>query len=86
MVSTKNTSTAIIVDVKFFLQHLLPFYDKIYAKSNAAEVLRNELRSWRSETIEPVMVSSATDPYQPAELRYGLTRKCIEILQELPTK
>ena len=58
------------------------FYDKIYAKSNAAEVLRNELMSWRSETIEPVMVSSATDPYQPAELRYGLTRKCIEVLQE----
>ena len=58
------------------------FYDKIYAKSNAAEVLGNELRSWRSETIEPVMVSSATDPYQPAELRYGLTRKCIEVLQE----
>jgi DNA repair photolyase len=44
--------------------------------------LRNELRAWRSETIKPVMVSSATDPYQPAELRYGLTRKCIEVLQE----
>jgi DNA repair photolyase len=58
------------------------FYDKIYAKSNAAEVLENQLKSWKSETIEPVMVSSATDPYQPAELRYGLTRKCIEILQE----
>ena len=58
------------------------FYDKIYAKSNAAEVLENQLKSWKSETIGPVMVSSATDPYQPAELRYGLTRKCIEILQE----
>jgi DNA repair photolyase len=58
------------------------FYDKIYAKSNAAEVLENQLNSWKSETIEPVMVSSATDPYQPAELRYGLTRKCIEVLQE----
>jgi DNA repair photolyase len=58
------------------------FYDKIYAKSNAAEVLENQLKSWKSEIIEPVMVSSATDPYQPAELRYGLTRKCIEVLQE----
>jgi DNA repair photolyase len=58
------------------------FYDKIYAKSNAAEVLENQLKSWRAKVIEPVMVSSATDPYQPAELRYGLTRKCIEVLQE----
>src|SRR6187551_1306155 len=52
------------------------FYDKIYAKSNAPEVLENQLKSWKSETIDPVMVSSATDPYQPAEIRHGLTRKC----------
>ena len=58
------------------------FYDKIYAKSNAVEVLENQLKSWKSSTIEPVMVSSATDPYQPAELKYGLTRKCIQVLQE----
>ena len=57
------------------------FYDKIYVKSNAAEVLENQLKSWKSETIKPVMVSSATDPYQPAEIRYGLTRQCIEVLQ-----
>src|SRR6188472_4828994 len=57
------------------------FYDKIYVKSNAAEVLENQLKSWKSETIKPVMVSSATDPYQPAEIRHGLTRKCIEVLQ-----
>jgi len=58
------------------------FYDRIYAKSNAPEVLENQLKSWKSETIEPVMVSSATDPYQPAELKFGLTRKCIEVLQD----
>ena len=57
------------------------FYDKIYAKSNAAEVLEAQLRKWKSDTIHPVMVSSATDCYQPAELRQGLTRKCIEVLQ-----
>lgn len=27
------------------------------------------------------MVSSATDPYQPAEIKYNLTRKCIKVLQ-----
>jgi DNA repair photolyase len=58
------------------------FYDKIYAKSNAAEVLGEQLRKWKSDAIEPVMVSSATDCYQPAELRHGLTRKCIEVLQD----
>ena len=57
------------------------FFDKIYAKNNAAEVLENQLRSWKSDAIDPVMVSSATDPYQPAEIKYNLTRKCIEVLQ-----
>jgi DNA repair photolyase len=58
------------------------FYDKIYAKSNAPELLENELKNWRSGTIEPVMISSATDAYQPAESKYELTRKCIKILQK----
>jgi DNA repair photolyase len=58
------------------------FYDKIYAKSNAPEVLESQLKSWKYETIEPVMVSSATDAYQPAELKYNLTQKCIEVLQK----
>ena len=58
------------------------FYDKVYAKSNASEILENQLAKWRSEIIRPVMVSSATDCYQPAELRFGLTRKCIGVLQK----
>jgi DNA repair photolyase len=57
------------------------FYDKIYAKSNAPEILENQLKAWRSKVIDPVMISSATDAYQPAELRFELTRKCVKVLQ-----
>lgn len=58
------------------------FYDKIYAKSNAHEILERQLKSSKFESIEPVMISSATDPYQPAEVKYGLTRRCIQVLQK----
>jgi DNA repair photolyase len=58
------------------------FYDKIYAKSNSPEVLEKELQSWKGGAMNPVMVSSATDAYQPAELKYGLTRRCVQILQK----
>src|SRR5258705_1808324 len=51
----------------------------IRVKVNVAEVLRRELarRSWRHE---PVAIGAATDPYQPAEGRYRLTRACLEAL------
>lgn len=51
----------------------------IRVKVNVVEVLRAELarRSWRRETVA---VGAATDPYQPAEGRYRLTRGCIQAL------
>ena len=51
----------------------------IRVKTNVAEVLRRELArpSWQRE---PVVIGAATDPYQPAEGRYRLTRACIEVL------
>ena len=51
----------------------------IRVKVNVAEVLARELarRSW---TKEQVAIGAATDPYQPAEGRYRLTRSCIEVL------
>jgi len=58
------------------------FYDKIYAKSNAPEILESQLKDSKSKVIEPVMISSATDAYQPAELKFELTRKCVRILQK----
>jgi DNA repair photolyase len=58
------------------------FYDKVYSKSNAPEVLDQQLAAWKAAMIDPVMVASATDAYQPAELRFGLTRRCVEVLQK----
>ncbi len=54
----------------------------IRVKTNVAEVLHRELRrkSWQGE---PVAVGAATDPYQPAEGHYGLTRSCLEELAEV---
>jgi len=53
----------------------------IRVKTNVAEVLRRELGrpGWERE---PVAIGAATDPYQPAEGRYRLTRACIEVLGE----
>ena len=51
----------------------------IRVKTNVAEVLRRELAraSWEPETVA---IGAATDPYQPAEARYRLTRSCVEAL------
>ena len=53
----------------------------IRVKVNIAEVLRRELARprWEHETVA---IGAATDPYQPAEGRYRLTRACIEALLE----
>ncbi len=51
----------------------------IRVKVNIVEVLRAELqrRTWRRETVA---IGAATDPYQPAEGRYRLTRGCLAAL------
>src|SRR5436190_1532703 len=51
----------------------------IRVKVNVAEVLRRELArpSWQREGIA---IGAATDPYQPAEGRYRLTRACLGAL------
>jgi DNA repair photolyase len=48
----------------------------IRVKTNVAEVLRRELAraSWQREEVA---LGTATDPYQPAEGKFGLTRACI---------
>jgi DNA repair photolyase len=60
------------------------FSAQLFAKTNVAEVLRGELarRGWRRETVA---LGTSTDPYQPVEGRYRLTRRCLEALAEART-
>ena len=53
----------------------------IRVKTNVAEVLREELArpAWQRETVS---IGAATDPYQPAEGRFRLTRACLVELAE----
>jgi DNA repair photolyase len=50
-------------------------------KTNVADVLRKELAraSWEREHVA---IGAATDPYQPAEGKYKLTRACLEALRD----
>ncbi len=52
----------------------------VEAKTNVVEVLRSELARKRKKGT--AFLSSVCDPYQPAELRYELTRGCLQALRE----
>jgi len=59
----------------------LDFETKILVKHDAPAILRRELLSPRWNPM-PVSMSGVTDPYQPAERRFRLTRGCLEVLAE----
>jgi DNA repair photolyase len=56
------------------------FEEMIFAKCWDAREFRAELR--KIPRLEEIALGTATDPYQPAERRYGLTRKMLEIFAE----
>ena len=53
------------------------FEDRIYAKSNVAEILSRELS--RLRPTGGIAIGTATDPYQPAERRLKRTRAILEV-------
>lgn len=59
----------------------LDFETKILIKKDAPELLRRELASkrWKPQLLA---LSGVTDPYQPAERRLQITRRCLEVLLE----
>lgn len=59
----------------------LDFETKLYAKSNAADLLRAEL-SKRGYRCSPISLGINTDAYQPIERRWRITRQLLEVLAE----
>ncbi len=54
----------------------LDFEQKIYVKQHASDLLRQELRQVKRG--EEIAIGTATDPYQPAERRFEVTRGILE--------
>lgn len=56
----------------------LDFERRILVKKSAPELLEAKIKhkKWKAETI---VLSGNTDCYQPAEQKFGITRKCLEV-------
>ncbi|OYU48626.1 MAG: radical SAM protein [Rhizobiales bacterium PAR1] len=57
----------------------LDFESRLYAKPNAAELLERELASPKYQAKE-IALGANTDPYQPIERQYKITRQILEVL------
>jgi len=63
--------------MKRFTGHLEPWGEFIDVKVNASALLRKQLKRTKQGIVA---LSTVTDPYQPIEKKYQLTRKCLEAL------
>lgn len=59
----------------------LDFETKLVAKVNAADLLVREL-SKKGHVCSPINIGSATDPYQPVEREWRITRSVLEVLDQ----
>ena len=60
----------------------IDFETRLFAKPDAARLLRRELAA-KSYRPAPIAMGTNTDPYQPIEGRYRLTRQILEVCAEL---
>jgi DNA repair photolyase len=65
------------------LRDPMDFERKIFVKRMAAEVLARTL-SRTPIGADAIAIGTATDPYQPAERKYGLTRSMLEVFAQVP--
>ena len=59
----------------------LDFESKLFAKPDAAALLRAELGK-RGYVAQPIAFGTNTDPYQPIETDWQITRACLDVLAE----
>lgn len=59
----------------------LDFETKLFAKPDAPALLRAELGK-KGYVVAPIAFGTNTDPYQPIEDQWRITRSCIEVLAE----
>lgn len=59
----------------------LDFESRLFAKINAPELLEKELANPKYEP-KTIALGTNTDPYQPIERRYRLTRRILEVLDK----
>ena len=58
------------------------FERRIFFKRKAADSLKRELRR-RDLRTQPIAIGTATDPYQPAEHHFEITRSILEVLTQV---
>jgi len=71
--------------IKRFTKHTEPWGDFVDAKVNIAEVLRKQMGSGRYRK-GIIFIGTVTDPYQPPENKYRLTRQVLEALNDFDTE
>ena len=59
----------------------LDFETRLFAKTNAVELLKEELSDPKYR-VKPIAFGANTDCYQPIERRYGITRGLLEVLAD----
>lgn len=59
----------------------LDFETKLFAKTNAAELLRKEL-SRPAYVVSAISIGANTDPYQPVEREWRITRQVLEVCEQ----
>lgn len=65
--------------MKKWTNHNEPWGEFVDVKINIADRLRQQIKRTKPGTT---MIGTVTDAYQPLEKKFGLTRKCLEILLE----
>jgi DNA repair photolyase len=69
---------------RFVGESIATWGEYVYVKRNAVELLRKDLESLRRRNCSgTILLSSVTDPYQPVEATYRLSRGLIEVLADV---